>query len=149
MSIKQNAVSTKWGIVVLCVAAALGAGFVAWSLWPEKKSVSNFEECIAAGGARMESYPEQCLYESKTYINENQVAPAGMPGDDYIGMAEEEALVKAGQSNTPARVIERDGESLPATMDFVFGRHNLYIKEGKVYKVDVEGYASDAPIMTE
>lgn len=31
------------------------------------KQVSNFEECVAAGNPVMESYPQQCKHEDKTY----------------------------------------------------------------------------------
>lgn len=61
-------------------------------------------------------------------------------------MTEKAALAKAGQDKTPARVVERDGKSLPVTMDFAFGRHNLYVKDGKVYKVEIEGQATDQPL---
>lgn len=57
---------------------------------------------------------------------------------EYIGMSETEAMLKAKQNNTPARVIEHEGESLATTMDFVEGRLNFYVKDLKVYKVDVE-----------
>lgn len=57
---------------------------------------------------------------------------------EYIGMSETEAMLKAKQNNTPARVVERESEPLAATMDFVEGRLNFYVKDLKVYKVDVE-----------
>ncbi len=111
---------------------------------PWKKPVTNFEECKATGSPILESYPEQCIYEGKTYVNEAQQA---VSGSDYIGLSESDALARAEQSNTPARVVERDDEGLPVTMDFVFGRHNLYVRDGAVYRVEVEGQASDSPAL--
>ena len=103
------------------------------------KMVSNFEQCKAAGGALLESYPEQCMINGSSFT-----APKAPPsGEGFIGMTESAAFEKAKQSNTPARVVERDGESLPITLDFTFGRNNLYVKDGKVYKVEVEGLATD------
>lgn len=56
----------------------------------------------------------------------------------YIGLTEKAALAKAKQSNIPARVVKRDDEALPVTMDFVSGRYNFYVRDGKVYSVEVE-----------
>lgn len=148
MNDQKRIPSVKWaaltlGSVMLVVAVCL----VFLALNPVKK-VSNFNECIAAGGARMESYPEQCLYKKKTYFNEAQRMPEepadSTNGSEYVGLLEDHALTRASTSNTPARVVERDGEGLPATMDFVYGRLNLYVRDGKVYKVEVEGQAKDA-----
>lgn len=129
------------------LVAALGAAttvltvVVVVLLAQPPKVVSNFEQCKVAGGALLESYPEQCLLSGTTFTNDKQVV--SNDGSDYVGMTEKEALAKAKQAATPARIVERDGEGLPVTMDFTFGRHNLYIKDGKVYKVVVEGYGED------
>ena len=107
--------------------------------------VANFEQCKAAGGALLESYPEQCLIERVTFMNTEQQANNPSSTHEYIGLTEADALAKAQQANIAARVLERDGQALPATMDFREGRHNLYIKDGKVYKVEIEGQATDTP----
>ncbi len=57
----------------------------------------------------------------------------------YIGLTEESALAKAKEANIPCRVVERNGEGLIITMEYAPGRLNLYVKDGKVYKVNVEG----------
>ncbi|ORW10539.1 hypothetical protein [Mycolicibacter longobardus] len=59
--------------------------------------------------------------------------------DDYLGLAEQEALDKAKRENKPVRVVERDGKHLPVTMDLIPGRLNFSVKDGAVYKVDIEG----------
>lgn len=129
----------NWVTTVLCLIIAALAVVVVMLLMRPAKIVSNFEQCKAAGGAVLESYPEQCLIRGTTFTNSAQ----HVGGDDYVGLSETEALAKAKQANVPARVVERDGESLPITMDFVFGRHDLYVKDGKVYKVEIEGQATD------
>ncbi len=98
-------------------------------------TVRSFEECRKVGGALLESYPEQCLFDGKTYTNESQ----SKAGEWYIGLTEEDALARAKDTNVPARVVERDGESLPVTMDYVVGRLNFAIKDGRVINVSVEG----------
>lgn len=57
----------------------------------------------------------------------------------YVGLSEEDALAKAKSENKPARIVECSGEALPVTMDFVVGRLNLTVNNGKVEKVEVEG----------
>lgn len=101
--------------------------------------VSNFGQCKTAGGSVMESYPEQCTINGTTFTNTAQ----SVKTDDYVGLTEEAALAKAKQANVPARVVQRDGKDLAVTMDFAFGRYNFSVKDGKVYKVEVEGYATD------
>lgn len=123
-------------ILSLLIVAIMGVLFID----PWKKPVTNFEECKAVGGAILESFPEQCVYKGSTYTNESQQVGNG---SEYIGLSEGDALNKAEQSNLAARVVEREGEGLPVTMDFVFGRHNFYVKDGAVYKVEVEGLATD------
>ena len=128
-SLKGPMITT--GVLALLIVIIMVVLFID----PWRKPVTNFATCQAAGGTILESYPEQCLYDGKTYTNGEQQATDG----EYIGLTEEEALQKAKESDTPARVVERDDESLPVTMDFVFGRQNLYVRDGRVYKVTTEG----------
>ncbi|MGB4762287.1 MAG: hypothetical protein WBP12_02920 [Candidatus Saccharimonas sp.] len=109
---------------------------VALVVWKQFPKATTFQECKDAGGAVMESYPEQCAIGGKTFVNEAQnIGDA----DAYVGLAETAALEKATKESKQARVVERDGESLPADMSFMPGRLNLYVKQGAVYKVRVEG----------
>lgn len=142
MSSKQQKPSFKWALLTLgIVFVVVGANVIVLSMRPDRK-VTNFEECIQAGGARLESYPEQCLYDGTTYMNKEQLPPTKESG--FIGMKEDEALRTAKENHIIARVVERDGEALPVTMDFVHGRHNLYVRDGHVYNVQVEG-ETDTP----
>lgn len=57
------------------------------------------------------------------------------PGDDFVGMSELQV-----RERTPlVRVVERDGEPLPATMDLQPGRVNLTVRDGEVVAATVEG----------
>ncbi|MCV7382233.1 hypothetical protein H7K14_00115 [Mycolicibacter longobardus] len=79
-------------------------------------------------------YPERGHVEGRSVVNADWVDE-----DDYLGLAEQEALDKARRENKPARVVERDGKHLPVTMDLIPGRLNFSVKDGAVYKVDIEG----------
>jgi len=122
------------------VAAVLAVcvGIVAWSPAPSQ-TITSFVSCKDAGGALLQSYPEQCLIYGQTYVNTAQLNN----GSEYVGLSEQAALDKATLNNKPARVVERNGEPLEITADFVFGRLNLHIKDGVVYKVEIEGLAQD------
>ena len=116
---KQNK-STKWIIVLIVVLVLVGLTsiFVA-QYWSNDESAEN----------------------DSSQVDEPAGEPADEPNDDteqYVGLTEEEALALAEDNNTTARVVERDGESLPVTMDLRPGRLNLVIEDGKVASVTVE-----------
>lgn len=122
-----------WGaVVVVCLAVALVAAMVRSLVIGQ---IDSFDKCKTAGGSIAESYPEQCFINGKSFINPSQVSSV----NDYVGMSEQAALDKAVSAGTPARVVERDGESLPVTMDYMVGRHNFHVRDGRVYEVGVEG----------
>lgn len=104
------------------------------------KDANSFQACKNAGGAIAESFPEQCIIDGKSFTNPEQVVD--IKGNEYVGLTEQEALARAKQESESSRVVERDGESLPVTMDFMPGRLNFYVKDSRVYKVQVEGEAS-------
>lgn len=123
-----------WSLVILtCLGVAVVIALVLRG--STLKYVDSFDECKTAGGAILESYPEQCLINGRTFVNTAQISN----GSEYVGLSEQAALDKAKSNNVPARVVERDDESLPVTMDYVVGRHNFHVKDGHVYTVQVEG----------
>lgn len=136
MQNKQRKRTALSGIIVILICLAVVIGAVVLLLKPGK-AVDSFQACKDAGGAILESYPEQCVYDGKSFTNDAQ--SAGGRGGGYVGLPESVALTKASIENRPARVIERDGESLSVTMDYVPGRLNMFVKGGNVYKVQVEG----------
>src|SRR5690606_35554394 len=70
------------------------------------------------------------------------VAPVALPdpGDpqSFVGLYLTTAQAAADQADVPHRVVERDGESLPRTMDHRPGRLNFAVADGRVVKVTRE-----------
>lgn len=114
---------------------------LAWQRASEepKQAITSFRQCQDAGGVIMEIYPEQCAIGGKTFVNEEQSSGQDVTSQNYEGLGEQEALDTAADENIPARVVERDDEALPVTMDYVSGRLNLYVRDEVVYRVVVEG----------
>jgi hypothetical protein len=54
---------------------------------------------------------------------------------DYAGLREDAAAALAGRRGRPLRVVERDGEPLPHTDDFVEDRLNVAVEDGRVSRV--------------
>ncbi len=50
----------------------------------------------------------------------------------YIGLTVDEAGALADEEGRPWRIVEEDGEPLPATMDLVENRVNLVVQDGIV-----------------
>lgn len=134
--------SFKSSQIIVAVSAVVVIALVAVIivlLMQQTKVINNFSQCKEAGGMVMQTFPEQCSLNGKTFTNSSaQSSDNSNPASDYIGLTEAEALAKAKQDNVPARVLERNGEQLPSTEDFSPGRHNLTIKDGKVSKDVIE-----------
>lgn len=115
---KQNNKPPYWVIAVLVL---FGVGVV----W------------LFASGLDLMPYNDQNDTEEVEYTEDQERAK-------YIGLEENEALEKAEGDGVPARVIRRDGEDLPVTMDFMPDRLNFTIEEGVVRDVvrdeDMGGY---------
>lgn len=54
---------------------------------------------------------------------------------DFVGLSEKDAEALAGKRGLKHRVVEREGEMLPATRDLRQDRLNFIVKDGKVTKV--------------
>ena len=57
---------------------------------------------------------------------------------DFTWLSEDEASELASSNNIPFRVVMRDDEMLPVTMDYVPGRINAQVENGIVTSVSVE-----------
>ena len=135
-NLKPNRTVLLWAAaVIICIVAVIAV--VVLMREKSDKDINSFQTCKDAGGAILESYPEQCMLNDKSFTNETQSVDS--PADAYIGLTEQTALDKTQAENKPARIVERDGEPLAVTMDFMPGRLNLSVRDGKVYKVQVEG----------
>ena len=58
---------------------------------------------------------------------------------DLVGMDEDGAAEHAAAHGATVRVIERDGRSLPMTMDFREDRVNVAVADGRVVAVHSRG----------
>lgn len=64
-------------IVVLTIVAGLLLAFSQNKAQQSLFSITNFDECAAAGYPIMESYPERCATpDERTFVNEQQTAPS-------------------------------------------------------------------------
>jgi hypothetical protein len=129
-----------WGGIALGVCL-LVAGIVAAVMIRSHRenAVQDFQRCKEYGGSIVESYPERCYIYGRSFsaASESELGVSG----EYIGLGEMVAKDKAKTAGIPARVVERDGEALPVTMDYVPGRLNFSVRNGFVYHVEIEGTA--------
>ena len=137
---KKRTTVPKVGVILALISLVVVVAVVMVILSRSSKEINNFQSCKDAGGAILESFPEQCVLSGKSFTNDEQSNDTSSSG--YVGLTEDAALSKASLENKPARVVERDGEALPATADYSSGRLNLYVRDGNVYKVQVEGEES-------
>ena len=91
--------------IVLSIIVALLLAFVQNTQEGRLLSITNFDECAAAGYPIMESYPEQCRTpDGRTFVNERQIAPgapitfngcaiAGCSGQLCVSAEEADGLV--------------------------------------------------------
>ena len=64
-----------------------------------------------------------------------ECAPENSDKDCYVGLSEEAAKARAAARRLEVRIIERDGEMLPMTMDYRQDRLNFAIENGRVKSV--------------
>lgn len=57
---------------------------------------------------------------------------------EFDGLSLQEAKKVAEEKNVPFRVIQEDGEEYMVTKDYIPGRINAIIEDGKVKSVEVE-----------
>lgn len=66
-------------LIVLVILAVAGAGWLVYNRQNDKKpatfvtpqkTINSFDECVAAGNPVMETYPEQCAANGKTFTKE-------------------------------------------------------------------------------
>lgn len=62
----------KKSIIFIAIIATGLLGILAWQNWfgsqKPKTAITNFEECVAAGNAVMESYPRQCRAGGELFV---------------------------------------------------------------------------------
>lgn len=162
---KSSAYKDKINIIIaiqagLIVLFTITVGILAGQ---PPRIVTNFEQCSEIFGSEITETRTWTRIERACDINDvrfyerDMVAPppsdsqrsrgghdgSSRSGREFLGLTEEVAVAKAERADRPVRVLERDSEPFPATMDLVEGRVNLYIKDGVVYRVNIEGVDAD------
>ena len=141
---KANIVIAVQIVIIIVLATALG---ILAGKGPH--IITNFEDCDAmTGSITTESNGRRvCLinndkfYEDnmEDYSTDDQPIQVMTPAEEaYMGLTEEAAIAKAEGLNVPVRILERDGQFFPMTMDLVDGRVNLTINNNKVTAVQIE-----------
>lgn len=74
--------------IIIILLAILIVGWFAWRLTDKQTSINSFAECVAAGNPVMESYPEQCAADGKTFTNPDQQALVQPTEPERIPLAE-------------------------------------------------------------
>ena len=82
-----------------------------------------------------ESDAEMYLNEQEQQMQEQRKKSEWL---DFIGLIEEAAQSLAAENNVSFRVVERDGESLPVTMDYRPGRINATIENWIISSFSIE-----------
>jgi hypothetical protein len=114
--------------LVLLLAIAL-LGFL-WLVAEGDEDPGDAENLPAGNnGEFIELPPEQ---DDMTDIEE----PEYERDPSYEGLTEEEAITQAEEADTPYRVIARDGEQFPATMDYNPERINFTVEDGVVTRAE-------------
>lgn len=79
MKLNQKGFTIVETLIVLVVLSVIaGAGWMVYQRQNSETStkstsaITNFEECVAAGNPVMESHPEQCAANGKTFVKESQ-----------------------------------------------------------------------------
>ena len=61
--------------IIIGVVAVFVITLIFFTLPAQQNTPSNFEECVAAGGPVMESYPRQCRANGQTFVEEQKPTP--------------------------------------------------------------------------
>ena len=72
--------------IVLTIVAALLLQIRSHIVRPTQQTITNFEQCAAAGNPIMESYPRQCRANGQTFVEETS-APSSSDETSYNGCA--------------------------------------------------------------
>ncbi len=59
----------KWPITILVIILITLAGWRIVSLQINDKNIQNFDDCVKTGHPVLESYPEQCIANGRTFVN--------------------------------------------------------------------------------
>ena len=96
--------------------------------------------CVAAGlacGREVPATPATPAATAATVATARDVVPPAGLASTVLGLVEAEATAKIAKAGYTWRILGRDGQNFPATMDFVDTRIGLKITGGKVTEARV------------
>lgn len=103
---------------------------------------NNIPEVVEGSQGDMTDVPSSEVNEAGDDMNDMEKSfeeqRQASEGLDFIGLSETEAETLAQENDVPFRVVSRDGEPLPVTMDYRPGRINADIQDGIVASFSVE-----------
>ena len=70
-----------WAMVAFASVLLLVVGLILFLQTQSSPKVYDFQTCKNAGGALLESYPEKCMLNGKSFVNESQ---AGKENDNSV-----------------------------------------------------------------
>jgi hypothetical protein len=132
-------------LVVVLIGLIGGAGYYVYRAQDKKeqadsskKSITNFDECVAAGNPVMESYPEQCAADGQTFTNDVGEVNNGFNTTATSGLGAFEVIFPDGMGEI---IKPMDSDSF-----FVMGMTQPDFKVGGETTIkELESFGTDAP----
>lgn len=59
----------KWPITLLVIVLITLAGWKIISMRIDANNIQSFDDCVKAGNPVLESFPEQCISNGRTFVN--------------------------------------------------------------------------------
>jgi len=96
----MNIIATTGMVLLLVLAGCVpGTG--------QASEINSFEECVAAGNPVMESYPEQCRANGKTFVRDvSSETPANVPVPPAVEAARSYAMEQTGAEKDDTIILE-------------------------------------------
>lgn len=129
-------------ILVVVIGLIGGTGYSVYKAQKKKESpksaITNFDECVAAGNPVMESYPEQCAADGKTFSNTQQTVSDGSKTTVVSGKGAFEVTFPDGMGDI---IKPMDSDSF-----YVMGMEQPeFDAGGKTTIKELENFGTDAP----
>lgn len=95
----------------------------------DKKTVTNYQECVDATGTILESYPEQCVYENATYTRK-------LTDEEKQALEDAKENIATGKMNQDVTLKDRTINITSITRNYDYknsGGNSVAIEEGLEY----------------
>jgi len=118
--------------------------FILFIMACKPQEITNFDQCVKAGNPVMESYPEQCKANGKTFVNEiekedvKETVKNGTIVEEIIEIKENKTEIK----------IETKAEEVVVEEEIKMGNRHAII-ETNMGTIEIELFEDKAPITTD